>query len=87
LPAIKVSLGHNLAKQKKNEEAESFLLPGCEELLEVRDRIPVSQQTRMLNNTIKLLLEFYEETGQTAKAEAWRKKLAEATNAAPAQKP
>jgi hypothetical protein len=71
--AIRSMLGGALLGQKKYADAEPFLIEGYEGMLKRQAQIPPQGQVR-LTEAIQRLVELYEATGQTEKAEQWRKK-------------
>jgi eukaryotic-like serine/threonine-protein kinase len=61
--------------QQKYAEAE-LLLAGYEGLKQRQDKIPANRKVH-LTEALERLVQFPDVTGQTAKAEEWRRKLAE----------
>jgi serine/threonine protein kinase len=67
-------LGASLLGQKKYAEAEPLLLAGYEGMRQREGKIPAVRKFRM-TDAIEWLVQFYEATGKTGKADEWRKKL------------
>jgi len=78
-------LGISLLGQKKYTEAEPSLLSGYEGMKQREDKIPADSK-RYLKETLQLLVQLYEATGQSEKAAEWNKKLAEFDEAEAAKK-
>ncbi len=69
-------LGSSLLMQEKYLEAEPLLISGYEGLKKRESRIPHDRKPR-LRATIQRLVQLYEATSQSAKADEWKKKLAQ----------
>ena len=79
-------VGDSLLGQKKFAEAEPLLLSGYEGMKQREDKIPAIGKPRV-KETLQRLVQLYEATGQSEKAAAWRKKLAEFEQAAKVDAP
>jgi TolA-binding protein len=75
-------LGESLLGQQKYAEAEPLFLRGYEGLKQREATIPAAERV-CLAEALERLVRLYYATGQRGKADAWQKKLEEAT-AAPA---
>jgi len=67
-------LGGSLLGQRKFEEAEPFLLQGCEGMTAREARIPVHSKKKMAEAGARIV-ELYDSWGKQDKAEEWRRKL------------
>jgi tetratricopeptide (TPR) repeat protein len=80
-------LGASLLGEQKYAEAEPLLVAGYEGMKQREATIPSDHKDR-LTDALERLVQLYDATGQKAKADAWRDKLAEAKAAAsPPTKP
>jgi tetratricopeptide (TPR) repeat protein len=80
-------LGASLLGKQKYSEAEPLLVAGYEGMKRREATIPSDHKDR-LTDALERLVQLYDATGQKAKADAWRDKLAEANAAAsPPTKP
>jgi tetratricopeptide (TPR) repeat protein len=75
-------LGASLLGQKKYAEAEPLLLAGYEGMRQREGKIPPSRKFRM-TDAIEWLVQFYEATGKTDRADEWGSKLPAAKSAKP----
>lgn len=76
---IQSMLGGALLGQKKYAEAELLLLSACEGMNQRADTIPKSGKPH-LKQTLRRLVQFYEETNRPEQAAEWKQKLAEFDN-------
>jgi len=70
-------LGASLLEQKKYKDAEPLLSEGYEGMKQREKTIPPPQGNVRLIEAAERLVELYEATGNAAKAERWRKELAQ----------
>lgn len=72
---VRSMLGDCLARQKKFANAEPLLVGGCEGLTKLKGT-PV----RNVSQAFDRIIEFYQDWGKSAEAEAWRKKRPSSSN-------
>src|SRR5262249_34579091 len=69
------ALGACLLGQKKYAEAEPLLLKGYEGLRDAKEKLPAIFLQGPLRETLRRLVQLYEERDQPKKAAEWRKEL------------
>jgi serine/threonine protein kinase/tetratricopeptide (TPR) repeat protein len=83
--STKSQLGGCLLGQKKYAEAEPPLLAGYEGMRQREETIPPLIRKSRMTEAIQRLVQLYEETGKTDRADEWRRKLTTAKPSKPAE--
>jgi len=80
-------VGAILMDQKKHKEAEPLMLDGCQGMMErVQEVADPGGRISLLQQTIPILVQLYDETGRPEQAAEWRKKLADLEKSQPPAK-
>jgi hypothetical protein len=83
----RTELGEALLGQKKYSAARPLLVGGYEDLQKLEAMIPPPFRAALIQKAIQRIVHLYQATGEKDEAARWRKKLQEAKNPAPGQRP